>query len=267
MATNEEDSIESANTDDLESSVNDDQDDNTHLIHQTPRWWHCFRPRIGLQSTHEDSDENPSGTLGTLNGVIIPVCLSMFSSLLFLRVGYIIGNAGLLFSLLQLLLAYLILCCTVCSISAIATNGAVKGGGVYFMISRTLGPQLGGAVGIIFYMANIVSGALYASGFTETLVANYGPKGKLKSEIMSDSYWFQLGISSAVLGACLFICLVGAKAFSKCTIIFAILLLVALSDLGLSFTQDIHVSQSKIRIPFRDFPNPKCGNCGIFDDF
>ena len=57
--------------------------------------------------------------------------LSFFSSLLFLRVGYVIGNAGLLYGLLQLFISYVILCCTVCSISAIATNGSVKGHSIY----------------------------------------------------------------------------------------------------------------------------------------
>ncbi len=85
--------------------------------------------------------------MGEIQGVYAPVCLSMFSSLLFLRVGYIIGNLGFLVGMCQLMLCYLILVCTVCSVSAIATNGSVEGGGVYFMISRTLGPQLGGAVG------------------------------------------------------------------------------------------------------------------------
>ena len=56
---------------------------------------------------------------------------SFFSSLLFLRVGYVISNAGLLYGLLQLFISYVILCCTVCSISAIATNGSVKGHSIY----------------------------------------------------------------------------------------------------------------------------------------
>ena len=125
----------------------------------------------------------------------------MFSSLLFLRVGYVVGNAGLLVSFAQLVLAYSILVCTIMSISAIATNGSVESGGVYFMISRTLGPQLGGSVGILFYLANVVAGALYASGFSETLAKNFGPDGRITQlDFFDDDYYHSilLGVVSEV---------------------------------------------------------------------
>ena len=56
------------------------------------------------------------------------------------------------------------------SMSAIATNGQIAGGGVYYIISRTLGPALGGSIGLMFTMANIISVATYTIGFSESLL-------------------------------------------------------------------------------------------------
>ncbi|XP_071296594.1 solute carrier family 12 member 3 isoform X4 [Agelaius tricolor] len=55
------------------------------------------------------------------------------------------------------------------SISAISTNGKVKSGGTYFLISRSLGPELGGSIGLIFAFANAVAVAMHTVGFAETV--------------------------------------------------------------------------------------------------
>ena len=133
---------------DVSIEENPESADTAALVQGEPRrkWWHAFRLRKFWGSS-DTQNENPNGDLHVLDGVILPVVLSMFSSLLFLRVGYIIGNAGLIMAVCMLTAAYLVLAFTACSVSAIATNGLVEKGGVYFMISRTLGPQFGGSVG------------------------------------------------------------------------------------------------------------------------
>uniref|UniRef100_A0AC34QZH1 Amino acid permease/ SLC12A domain-containing protein n=1 Tax=Panagrolaimus sp. JU765 TaxID=591449 RepID=A0AC34QZH1_9BILA len=70
-------------------------------------------------------------------------------------------------STIIVLLASLVTTITALSMSAICSNGIVKGGGAYYLISRSLGPQFGGSIGIIFCIANIVGAAMYVVGFAE----------------------------------------------------------------------------------------------------
>ncbi len=109
------------------------------------------------------------GKLGTFGGVFTPSVLTILGIILFMRLGYVVGDAGLKRALIIIGMANLISLLTTFSLSAIATNLKVKGGGDYYLISRTLGVHFGGAIGIVLYLAQSVSIGFYCIGFGEAL--------------------------------------------------------------------------------------------------
>ena len=117
----------------------------------------------------ENSTPEHTGKLGTFAGVFTPSILTILGIILFLRMGYVVGSAGLGKALIIICIANLISVLTSFSLAAIATNMKVKGGGDYYLISRTLGLEFGGAIGIVLFLAQSVSIAFYCIGFGEAV--------------------------------------------------------------------------------------------------
>jgi len=91
---------------------------------------------------------------------------TIFGAILFLRFGYAVSNAGLLGTILIVLIAHLITIPTALAISEIATNMHVKGGGEYYIISRSFGKIIGGSIGISLYFARAISVSFYMVAFS-----------------------------------------------------------------------------------------------------
>ncbi|KAM6989504.1 solute carrier family 12 member 7-like isoform 2-T2 [Tautogolabrus adspersus] len=120
--------------------------------------------------------------MGTFIGVYLPCMQNILGVILFLRLTWIVGTAGILGSF-----AIVSMCCvctllTAISMSAIATNGVVPAGGSYYMISRSLGPEFGGAVGLCFYLGTTFAGSLYILGTIEILLLYIVPTASVFKE-------------------------------------------------------------------------------------
>lgn len=110
-----------------------------------------------------------AGRFGTFKGVFTPNILTILGIILFLRTGWVVGQAGLWGTFAIIALANAISFMTGLSLSAIATSMDVKAGGNYYLISRSLGLEIGGAIGIPLYLSQAISVAFYVIGFTEAI--------------------------------------------------------------------------------------------------
>ncbi|XP_077170109.1 solute carrier family 12 member 9 isoform X2 [Paroedura picta] len=180
---------------------------------------------------------DPARQLSTFFGVVVPTVLSMFSIVVFMRIGFVVGQAGFLQSLLMLAVAYLIISLTVLSVCAISTNGAVQAGGAYFMISRTLGPEFGGSIGLMFFLANVCACGVYVLGLVEAILDVFGANGAEPpgAKALPQGYLYSFLYGSLVLLLCLVVCLVGAQIYSKAAFFIFLVVNVVLVTIFASF--------------------------------
>ncbi len=116
---------------------------------------------------------------GTFQGVFTPSILTILGVIMYLRFGWVVGHAGLVGAVAVVLLAHVISLTTGMSVSSIATNRTVKTGGDYYMISRSLGLPIGGAIGVALFFALALSTSLYIIGFAESFLDTFGLENSL----------------------------------------------------------------------------------------
>uniref|UniRef100_A0A3B4ZJV0 Solute carrier family 12 member 9 n=1 Tax=Stegastes partitus TaxID=144197 RepID=A0A3B4ZJV0_9TELE len=191
-------------------------------------------PKHAMGKDDREAEEQTNRKLGVVFGVVIPTLLSMFSVVVFLRIGFVVGQAGLYQSIAMFLVAYFIITMTVLSVCAISTNGALDAGGAYYMISRALGAEFGGSIGIMFFLANVCGSALYILGLVEAIMPTFGvPKGL--HHVLPSGYWWSLLYSTVLLFLCFIVCLVGAHIYAKAAFIIFIIVVTALASVFISF--------------------------------
>jgi len=218
-------------------------------------------PKAGLGPRPVGGDEK----LGMFSGVYVPTCLNVLSIIMFLRFGmitgtleyatkssgtlteYMAGQAGVLGIFGMLIASYAINLITTFSLSAIASNGTVRGGGAYYLISRSLGPEFGGSIGVVFYLGFVFNTSLNAIGMIDCLTLNFGTEGGNWAHVLPDSKWFMFLWSTIVLLVCTLICLAGSSLFARASNGLLVILVFATLSIPIS------------ALVVRPFSNPKLG--------
>lgn len=157
---------------------------------------------------------------GTWDGVFTSCMINIFGVVLFLRTGWLVGNTGVLLGMFLVSFVILVALVTVLSGIGVGVHCGVGSGGVYSMISSVLGGQTGGTIGLLYVFGQCVAGAMYITGFAESI-----------SDLLSlRNIWAVRGISVAVLLALLGINLAGVKWIIRLQLLLLLLLAVSTLD-------------------------------------
>ncbi|KAM3877435.1 LOW QUALITY PROTEIN: solute carrier family 12 member 1 [Diretmus argenteus] len=198
---------------------------------------------ISVPDTVEDGGEGSEGTpsddvesaipapettgglkFGWIKGVLVRCMLNIWGVMLFIRLSWVFGQAGWGLGIVVIALSCVVTTITGLSMSAICTNGVVRGGGAYYLISRSLGPEFGGSIGLIFAFANAIAVAMYVVGFAETMVDVLKEYASLMVDEVNDIRI--IGCITVVL--LLAISVAGMEWEAKAQIVLLIILLVAI---------------------------------------
>ncbi|KAL3229094.1 hypothetical protein RNJ44_02181 [Nakaseomyces bracarensis] len=185
--------------------------------------------------------ENPNkDKLGTYDGVFVPTALNVLSILMFLRFGFILGQLGVICTLGLLVLSYTVNLLTTLSISAISTNGTVRGGGAYYMISRSLGPEFGGSIGLVFFLGQVFNSGMNAVGLVEPLLYNLGKKNPSTGAsgviwpLFPEGEGYTFLYATIILFICLMVAVIGSQTVSKAGNILFIILFASIISIPVS---------------------------------
>ncbi|XP_074404933.1 solute carrier family 12 member 8 isoform X4 [Zonotrichia albicollis] len=164
---------------------------------------------------------------GTWDGVFTSCMINIFGVVLFLRTGWLVGNTGIVMGMFLVSFVILVALVTVLSGIGVCEKCSIGSGGVYSMISTVLGGQVGGTIGLLYIFGQCVAGAMYITGFAESIAG----------VLSLSNIWAVRGVSLAVLLGLLGINLAGVKWIIRLQLLLLFLLAVSTLDFVIgSFT-------------------------------
>eukprot|EP00126_Sphaerothecum_destruens_P012954 Sdes_comp22163_c0_seq1m20678 len=162
---------------------------------------------------------------GTFVGAYIPICETMWGVIIFLRFSQVVGYAGVGLAVGTVMICATVIYLTITSLCAVATNGVVVSGGVYYMMSRSLGPAVGGSIGAIYFLGMSILSTVEIVGCSEALHDILFHMGD--SNFSGSSYLDQIIISTSLLVILSGAVMIGLDFINKIALVFIVALLIA----------------------------------------